>query len=314
MQKNFMLIDVNNLGFAAQSKQPLTVGDQQVHAVFHVLRGVRALTARFPLHTPVILWDGVSWRYNAFGDYKANRDKPAKSKHEIKQKSDRIAYRSQRPLLERGFEALGVRQIIAANLEADDLAALLCRKYADRKIMLITGDKDWVQLIGPKVTWLDPKVPLMITPRKIKEILGVVDARAWLDVKCIQGDISDNVTGVGGIGEKGAIELINTYGAVSDFYNQVIVEKTIDFDSLPKKFRDLINIEEKMDLYQRNRMLMDLNHRMVPKPKDLIVTKGRFDPDCFRAFCGELLFKSMLTDLENWMKPFNPNRTVSEME
>jgi 5'-3' exonuclease len=126
-------------------------------------------------------------------------------------------------------------------------------------------------------------------------------------VKAIQGDVSDNVGGVGGIGEKGAIELINAYGSVTSFLNQVLVEKTVSYDSLPKKFKDLVDLQEKQEIFHRNMMLMDLNHPSVPKPTELVRNDGAFDPTAYEAFCREFLFKSMLTDLPGWMAPFNPN-------
>lgn len=304
-----MLIDVNNLGFAAASGPVLKVGDVQTQAVYGVLRSLRMMAQRFPQFTPVVLWDGQTWRKDAFADYKANRDKPAKSKHDEKLLEIRREYRKQKPLIDKALSHLGVLQINTANLEADDLAAMFCRASKDeRRIILLSGDRDWVQLITPKISWLNPVgKPLLITPRKIKEVLGVESARAWLDVKAIQGDVSDNVPGVGGIGEKGAIELVNTFGSVNGFFNQVIVEKSVDYKKLPKKFRDLIDLQEKQEIYHRNLMLMDLNHQAVPKPIDLVQTKGRFDAEAFGALCRELLFKSMLTDLDGWMAPFDPN-------
>lgn len=303
-----MLIDVNNIGFAAQSKTVLKVGDQQTQAVFGVLRSLRALSMRFPGYTPIALWDGQTWRRSAFADYKANRDKPARSKHEQALIEARAAYRSQRKLIERGLESLGVRQVLAANLEADDLAALLLRRFPERRTLLISGDRDWIQLISPRVSWLNPvNKPVLITPSKIEKELGVKSARAWLEVKAIQGDVSDNVPGVGGIGEKGAIELVNAYGSVPSFLNQVLVDRTVAYESLPKKFRDLVDLQEKQEIYHRNMMLMDLNSPLVPKPVDLTVTKGAFDRERFKALCRELSFKSILTDFDGWTAAFDPN-------
>jgi 5'-3' exonuclease len=308
-----MLIDINNLGFAAQSSTVLRIGDQQTQAIYGVLRSIRMFAARFPQYTPMALWDGQTWRKNAFEAYKANRDAPPKNKHEIAQRESRAEYRRQKVHIERALEFLGVRQVFSANLEADDLAAMFCRASKDeRRIILLSGDKDWVQLITPKISWINPiGKPQVITPRKLKEALGVETPQAWLEVKAIQGDVSDNVSGVGGIGAKGAIDLVKTYGSVASFLNAVIFDKTVSYDSLPKKLQAFVEDQEKQAIFHRNLSLMDLNHPAVPKPIDLVHVKGEFSPDKFAGLCREFSFKSILNDLDDWLEPFTSERSAN---
>ena len=134
--------------------------------------------------------------------------------------------------------------------------------------------------------------------------------RQWLEVKAIKGDISDEIGGVGGIGDKGAIELINTYGSVNTFNNSAL-EGTLK--DAPKKFRDFAEQTEKQDIFARNMNLMDLNSPNIPKPENLTITKGELNLAQFEKFCRALCFQSMLTDLKGWCEPFETPLEVAHV-
>lgn len=316
MTQGFLLIDGNNIGYAAQSMKPLRVGDQPTQAIYGSLRAIRLTISHYPQLTPIVLWDGQSWRKNVFDAYKANRDKEPVTKHEIAQAKGREEYKGQKRLIVRSLKLLGVRQMIADNLEADDLVGILVRRYAEtKKIMMISGDKDWIQLVRKNVGWFDPMNDLRITAGTLSEKLGymkkdkagvetwrgVPSARAWLEIKCLQGDSSDNIPGVGGIGEKGAIELLLKYGSVASFMNQANTEKL----DLPKKLLDFATDPEKAVAFQRNLALMDLCcPTRMPKPVNMRVIHQPLDRAAFQTFCGELAFVSFLKDLDGWLAPF----------
>ena len=321
MNKGLMLIDESNWGFAAASTKRLSVGEQDTHAVFGFIRRLRQIIAQFPILEPICLADGISWRYSAFADYKAGRDKPPETKQEILLAEVRKSFKSQKLLLIEALKLLGVRRMHALNMEADDLAAILVARYADSKrILMLTGDKDWLQLIRPSASWMD-----VIHERRIGfktfaertpstegvglgfdrkgEWIGISRPDQWADVKCLMGDVSDEVPGVGGIGEKGAIELVRQYGSVYNFFNAVM-DKSIDPKDLPKKFRDLALSEEKHDIFRRNEMLMNLETTRRPQPNGLTLSSPKLDKEGFRQFCTDWMFQSILTDFDNWVAPF----------
>ncbi|MFA7751998.1 hypothetical protein AB4049_27670, partial [Klebsiella pneumoniae] len=60
--RGHLLIDVNNIGFAATSMRVLKVGEQETQGVLGVLKSVRAMVATYPQLRPMLLWDGESWR------------------------------------------------------------------------------------------------------------------------------------------------------------------------------------------------------------------------------------------------------------
>jgi 5'-3' exonuclease len=277
---------------------------------------------------PIILWDATSWRRGIFAEYKANRDEEPKTANEKKAHKLREDFKKQLPHIRLGLSLLGVRQMIAMNYEADDLAAFMVDKSAgkDIKIVMVSGDKDWVQLVGPGVTWLDPVQNVRLNDRNISKRLGIApgkdriqgfttdqgegfigvpSAHALLEIKALKGDKGDNIPGIGGIGEKGALEFVRTFTTLSEFFNGCIVDKTIDVEKLPKKFRNLACEKEKHELLRRNMRLMDLRSKARPEPVNRKMTHAPLDLPGFERFCRQHLFTSFLTDLPGWCEPFN---------
>lgn len=309
--RGYLLVDGNSVAYAATSVQKLHVGTQEVQGIYGMLRTMRQMVLTYSQLKPIVLWDGVSWRHEHFKEYKASREAPGTedkplTKAQLEQRQIRESLKVQKKHIMTGLKLLGVTQMRAHNLEADDLAGMLVRRYqgTDRKIMMITGDTDWIQLVGPGTGWRDHRTDKRVTMGNFKEVLGVDQPQQWLEVKALMGDKSDEIPGVGGIGEKGAIELITTYGSVVSFLNQ-INEGSIKPINLHKKFRDLAEDTEKQAIFTRNMRLMDLRSSHIPPPVDLRITKAELELASFEKFCRVLCFQSMLTDLAGWCQPFN---------
>jgi len=304
MSKNYLLIDGNSFGYYYNNAKKLTIGNLPVQAIFGFLRGLRQQLAFFQQYTPVVLWDGASWRKTMFAEYKANRDK-ADTKAALAQLRMKDEYQQQVPHIKKALRFLGMPQLSAFNMEADDLGAILTDRYSkDGRVILLTGDKDWLQLVGPNVTWRDFINNRMVTLKNFEEMTGVETPAQFVEVKALMGDTGDNVPGVGGIGEKGAVEFIKTYGSFANFTNQVIFEKSIDLKSLPKKYRDLVENEEKAIAFARNITLMDLRTKHRPAPINLNLDKGEPDALKFKRFCEILLFNSILKEFDDWIRVF----------
>jgi 5'-3' exonuclease len=322
----YLLIDGMNVAHANNAGAILKSGDQETQAIYGSLRAIRKSVATFPMLKPVILWDGPkNWRKRFYPEYKANRDKEATTKHEIESQRRRESLKVQLPILKRGITTIGVSQVVSQNLEADDLAGILVRRYQPRgdKIMLVTGDKDWIQLLGPGVGWFDTINDKRITAGTISQKLGyekvtkdrktgeettewrgVPNAQAWLEIKALMGDPSDNLPGVGGVGEKGAIDLVNRFGSVKRFFEAVEIDK-ID---VPKRLADFAASQDKKEIFYRNLHLMDLNHNDIPKAEAMVVNTKPQDEAAFTDFCKELAFTSILKDVPGWLATFNSQR------
>ncbi|MBI5708744.1 MAG: DNA polymerase I [Candidatus Eisenbacteria bacterium] len=159
-----------------------------------------------------LAWDGPgpTWRHERFPDYKAQR-KPTPE--------DLLA---QLEPIEVLAQALGLPVIEIPGMEADDVMATLAARGArdGHEVVLVTGDKDMLQVVGGNVRVLVPK------SREDYEWVGAGEVRAkWgvgpehiRDVLALMGDASDNIPGVPGVGEKTAVELMTRFGSLEALY------------------------------------------------------------------------------------------------
>ena len=154
---------------------------------------------------------GVSFRERLYPEYKATRQKLTA---ELQQDFDRSVERIAQLL-----EAFRVPLVTVEGFEADDVIGTLAAKATDRGVLsvIVSGDKDFYQLIGPMVSLLNPgrSGPAGVEEQWVDESnaserLGV-PPRQVIDYLALVGDSSDNVPGVKGIGEKTAVELLSKY-------------------------------------------------------------------------------------------------------
>jgi 5'-3' exonuclease len=299
---DLLLTDANSVGHAAHRGTKLTAGALQTQAIFGMVRHVRERKLTNPSYVPLVLWDGrAQWRFDLHPDYKSNRkDTPDKVK-------ERAAYHEQKPYIFELLKHLGVRQMTVTTHEADDLAGYFVHKTMiepANKVKLDTGDQDWLQLIRPGVTWQDhrstAKLP-EITTANFYEHTGYKTPLAFLEGKCLQGDTSDVISGVGKMGEKGAPEFLAQFGSVMEFWRQVRDGK---FVPKTKALQHLCTPEAR-SIFLRNLKLMQLHKVIPPKQENTKVEKGEFNPDAFLKLCEELAFRSITSSHENWLRPFH---------
>lgn len=307
MKKQFLIVDANNIGHIGQSMKPLTLGTMQVQAIYGFLRILRSYVQKYSFATPVVLWDGLSWRKTIYPEYKANRER-AETKHEIEKQASNKAYQAQRPYIEKALSFLGVTQVKAQNMEADDLAAIMTKLYTGQghRVTLLTEDQDWLQLVGPSCALERPKSKDRVTVQVFESITGCKDARTFVEKKALMGDGGDHIKGVGGVGEKRALEFLAEHGSFNQFLNDVMLTKNIDIKTLPKWKRDLVEDEAKSLAFDFNIKLVDLNTTARPAPAGMHVSPGEPSPENFRKMCDLLLFKSITDQFETWISAF-PN-------
>jgi DNA polymerase-1 len=127
-----------------------------------------------------------------------------------------------------------------AGFEADDVVGTLCNKCqitnAKCQITVVTGDKDYMQLVNDNVSLYMPQKGLsdgiVIDRDKVKEKLGVWPEQV-IDYKALAGDSSDNYPGVTGIGPKTAVSLLEAFGSFEEIYKQITNTKS----QVPNKFQ-----------------------------------------------------------------------------
>lgn len=193
--------------------RPLSTGDGvPTNAVFGFINiilknlslcgGADYGVAAFDLKAP-------TFRHKLFDGYKANR----------KGMPDELAV--QLPFAKQAAEYLGLAVLEKEGYEADDVLGTVSALAEDRGVecILVTGDRDSLQLVsaGTTVYLAATNETKIFNLSAFKEKYGI-DPQAFVDVKALMGDSSDNIPGVRGIGEKGALKLIAEYGSLEGVY------------------------------------------------------------------------------------------------
>ncbi len=337
-----IIVDANSIGYASQYAVKLYAGGMQTQAVFGFIKIMRDLRTRYPKGQIICLWDGkAEHRYALLPTYKGDRRADPKAQAEYE------AYSKQRPYIQRALEHVGVVQMLSPEHEADDLAGILVNRFTakpDCKVLLLTGDKDWLQLMRHNVTWQDLRDDRrLIKWSEFFEKTGYQTPFAFLQGKALQGDTSDCISGVGGIGELTAAQILAEHGSIMDFWKKC---DSGEYEPKTKALRSLwrgkspytkeewearfIHVEDEtldeeanakarkkafkahMDAYEgQGRKLflrnMELMQLLKPRPinkETLEINKGKLDHDGFIELCGELSFVSILKNVSNFLKPF----------
>lgn len=293
-----IIIDGNSIGHANHNGTKLSVGELQTQAIFGVLKSVRGFIEMYPGWKPIVLWDGDSkWRKEIYPEYKANR-KPKDEKSLLHKE----AYKTQVPFIRKGLQLLGVRQLLANSYEADDLAGIFSKVLSSNEnpAVVITGDKDWLQMVNENVSWFDPIRDRKVGLGNFFESTGYFTTEQFLDGKALMGDTSDNISGVGGIGEKGAPEFIAEFKSVENFFKLVDDGKFIP----KKKAHQNLASEEGRNAYRRNIKLMNLLSVPNPPKEDVVIFKQSYNREAFQVFCEKLAFASVLREFDTFLKPF----------
>ncbi len=151
-----------------------------------------------------------TFRDDMYKDYKANREAPP---DDLTQQFPYVI-----PLI----KALGISVIEKPGFEADDLIGTLANRFAaeDLKVVVVSGDKDLMQLVGQNVSMLDEMKETRIGPKEVRDRFGV-DPERIVDVLALTGDQSDNIPGVSGVGLKTASRLIDKYGSLEEVLEHV---------------------------------------------------------------------------------------------
>jgi DNA polymerase I len=219
-RRELILVDGSGYIFRAFFALPQLNNSRGIptNAVYGFIRMlVKLLKEARPSHIAVVFDSAKkTFRDDLFEDYKKNRPEAP---------NDLVA---QIPYIHRAVEAFRIKSIVRDGVEADDVIATLATRAAKKRIdtVIVTADKDFMQLIGPHVTLWDTMRDRRTTAREIKDRFGV-EPRALIDIQALTGDAIDNVKGIPGIGEKTASALIQKFGTLDNLYAHLDeVEKT----------------------------------------------------------------------------------------
>ena len=173
---------------------------------------IKIIQEHNPTHIGVAFDYGKkTFRNGMYAEYKGTR-KPTPT--ELK---------SQFPILKEILKLMNIKFIEIEGIEADDIIGVLSRKF-DYKTVIVTGDKDSLQLINNDTeVWLTKKGITEIqymTEETLKENMGIEPYQV-IEMKSLMGDSSDNIPGVAGVGEKTALDLLNKYQTLDGVYEHI---------------------------------------------------------------------------------------------
>jgi DNA polymerase-1 len=236
-----------------------------------------------------------TFRHKMYKEYKANREEMPED------------LANGFPYIFKMVKALNLPLLVKPGFEADDLIGTMVTRAKKEKIdsVIVSGDKDFMQLIGPGVQMYKPKWPndwSMADEKDVMEKFGVKPEQV-IDVLALMGDASDNVPGVPGIGEKTATTLIQEYGTMENLFQNVErIEKPKLKESLLKN-RAMADLSKKL-------VTIDCDSPIPDKPKDMVL--GKPDMQALHELCRELEFNRMMSRVEEYASQFGSVDLVLE--
>ena len=252
------------------------------NAIYGFVRMLGPMLAKVRPSHMIVIWDGglAPERMAIHPEYKAQRPEMP---HSLEQQLDQIiAY----------LRAANIFSLTQDNIEADDcIAALTLRAEAeDFDVVIATSDKDFMQLVSPRVSLLNPseKNGALWGEEEVFAKAGVKPTQIvdWLS---LTGDAVDNIPGVPGVGTKTAQSLLHQFGSIDSLFSRI-------GEVHPDRLRASLQASE--EAVRRNQKLVRLNAqvRCEVSWEEMLCKPG--DPAALRQLYARWGFKTLLHELE----------------
>ena len=300
--KRLVLIDGNALLHRAYHATPpfTTSKGELVNAVYGFSSMILKVLSDLKPDFMAVTWDekGPTFRHQAYTQYKATRTETDE------------ALSNQYTRVHELANAFNVPEFSLAGYEADDLLGTLtvqALKKDDVEVVVVTGDRDIMQLINGKVKVLMPKKTLadvgLYGEEEFVAKYGFKPAQL-VDLKGLAGDASDNIPGVSGIGEVTATKLIHKFGSIEEIY------KPANLKTLPERTQKLLSEGAEDAVMSKKLATLDLN-----APVKLDLKKCRvdgFDKEEIRKVFEELEFKSLINRISDVGDQISEVKTINK--
>ncbi len=251
------------------------------NAVFGFANMLRRLLKEKQPRYLCVAWDsrGPVFRHEIYPQYKANRPPMPED----------LAL--QIPHIKALVNGYNIVSLEEQGVEADDIIASLALKVSrqGQPVVIVSGDKDLLQLVGGNIVLWDPMKDKTMIPEEIVKKYGI-SSESLLDYFSLTGDSSDNIPGVPGVGPKTAAKLIGEYGSLDALYDNVEAMKK-------SKMKDRL-IENKEGAYLSRRLIRLKEDVEIACAIDDMKVKD-VDTHALAEIYRELEFNSFLQDIDS---------------
>lgn len=264
MKDSLILVDVSSIFFRAYYALPHLTNKEgfPTNALYGFLSMTMKLLKDFKPKYVVYCFDRPepSFRKDLDPNYKANRTEMPKD------------LQLQVPYIKEFTDLFGIPRLDLKGYEADDLIGSYTQWAESRgqDVVIISGDKDFAQLISEKVKMTDTMKGVTYDPLAVEKKWGVKPEQ-FRDYLALTGDSSDNIPGVRGVGPKTAQKLIGTYKNLDVIYDNIdsikggVQKKLIENKATAYLSRDLVTIQTdlKVPTEEKNILLSERNNKKI---------------------------------------------------
>jgi DNA polymerase-1 len=293
-----LIIDGNNLASINNATPALTTKDGfPSQGIYGFARSLSAYARDLAPSKVIVCWDGgrSSVRKKLHPEYKAIRDEVTKKDPDMQRRYQDFI--KQIPYIQMIAVLTGCISIRGRGVEADDLIALLVKKFSDTKEMaILSTDKDFYQLVSDKVWIFNPVSKKRITMKNFEDVIGLKLPRQFLEMRMMTGETgttSDNIPGIQGVGDATAKKILTIHDTLENFFK---VKGEVNF----REQKVLDNIP----LVRRNRILMDLSvPELFIKRQPTITHKPLNEKGLLKLF-KRFEMQSLVISIKDYIEPF----------
>lgn len=285
-----LVVDGMNIAYQAYyAYSRLSYKGKSTAILFGFLQILRTVLQRYTTDRIIVCWDGVrsKRRLKALPTYKSHREKGRDPK-------ERKKFLKQIDRTKRLIHALGIAQAEHPKLEGDDMIYWVVKRMQIlQKVLIISGDKDFKQLVNHDVNIFNPRNQHIDAVFAFDAEHAGIRPIQYVDYQILVGDDSDDIPGYPGIGPVRAGKFLEKFFSIRNYLkSEEDFPGMIDKDGLKK-------------LYKRNRLLMDLkwyNEKYTSKI-GIVYYKGedypKFNKEKWERICLKYGLRTMITD--NWL-------------
>ena len=310
--KRAILVDGNNLLFRSYYATAYNGNLMKnskgfpTNAIFGFINMINKIILEEKPEYMLVAFDkGKNFRHEKYKEYKEGR---------IKTPDDLLL---QFPYAKKVLENMGIKYLEVDNYEADDIIGTYARLADEDKnydATIISSDKDLLQLISSDVNvkLLKQKDYILMNEETFKEYYGVEPIK-MIDLKALMGDVSDNIPGVKGIGEKTAINLIKEYGTLENLYENIDILKGKTKEKLIEDKDNAFFSKELATIYKKVPVPYTFEDLKI-NSCDTLSLKKLYEELEFNSFIKKLKENEIVSDCDDESVEYKENIQYSDVE